>query len=72
MKLYNPTPNTISVRIFGVDYTVLPKSETVDLEKDVADYWLTLHAFLEKSAPKITKEKDVITKEEPKKVIKKK
>lgn len=62
MKLFNPTNDSIKVRIFGVDYSVEPKSTTVELEEDVANYWLTLHAFLTKDEQKVEVEKEVIEK----------
>lgn len=53
MKLYNPTDSQISVRIFGVDYTVDPKSETVELDPDTALYWKGLHSFLQEKEAKV-------------------
>lgn len=68
MKILNPTDNSITVQIFGEEYTI-GGNEIVEVPNEVGKYWITnLHQFLEiavespkeekkeeKKAPKIIK-----------------
>ena len=69
--LINPTDKDISVIIFGKDY-ILKSNESIDLDDDVAEYWLTLHAFLKVDSPKVKEELKNDIEDKPKKSVTKK
>lgn len=46
MILYNPTNKEVSIVFEGIRYGVGPESNTEELGKDVANYWLNTHQFL--------------------------
>jgi len=69
--LINPTDKDISVIILGKDYT-LKANDSIDLDDNIAEYWLTLHAFLKVDSPKVKEELKDDTEDKPKKSVTKK
>lgn len=45
MILHNPTDNDIKIVFQGSEFMVAANSDT-ELENEVANYWLGIHAFL--------------------------
>lgn len=63
MRIKNPTEESLTVTIFGKEYSVKPLA-SVEVPAEVASYWRTkLHTFL-------TIEEDKPVKEEVEKIVK--
>lgn len=56
MILSNPLERDVAITYRGIPYTI-EAGKSLDLPDDVAEHWLSIHAFLEvDTAPKATKE----------------
>lgn len=46
ITLYNPTNKTVTITFEGTIYSISPLS-TTQVYNNVAEFWLTIHAFLQ-------------------------
>ena len=71
MKIKNPTNNALKVQIKGISYEVGANDSISNVQKEHAEYWKTLHAFIEVSedttgTPMVEKKEEIKEKIEEK------